>query len=706
MSNKEVKSTNLEAIHKEATDRFSEIMDAEKDQRKLAVDDALFVDAEDGQWEADIAKKRADRPRYTLDRTSGALDQVNGDQRQNRTQIKVRASTGGDDDIAKIQTGLIRSIENNSDATSIYDNGFDEEIKGGYGGWRILTAFNDDDVFEQDIVMAPIRSAASSLFLDPNAKRFDRSDGMFGFLTEDMQTKRFEKDFPDASITDFSTDLYTTGSCALWFRQNVIKLAEYWRVKLVDTEIGLLSDGRVIDLREEKAVLDELVAKGVTVLKTRQTQKRKIESYIMNGAEILKGPMPWAGKYIPLIAVYGRTSNVQGKEFVRGMVRKAKDPQRIYNYAKSNEIETTALTPKDPYFVTPAQIMGHESAYENFNQLNQPFLPFNNDPTNPGPPKRGGAPQVQQALILQSQSAREDIYATTGIQPPSLGLNPEMQSGKAVIAQQKMGDRGTFIFTDNLQKAIKYTGDILIDLIPRIYDTQRMVRVLNFDGTGEDVQINAKSFSEINEPITDDQTGEQIIVNDLSQGKYETVVETGPAYSTLREESAQQLIDLATGSPVFEQVALDLIAKNLPILESEELTERVRAMMIKNGVVQPTEKETEELGLNQPQQPSEEQLALLENLRMQTAQMMADIQNKNADTDNKDAKTLQTKLQAQKVAVDAYNSLIDAYKTQVEAGIPLQIDENQLRKQQQAIIDLSQEELVVNNISLDNAGQV
>jgi len=689
----------LQAIHKEALERFENVSTAEQDQREKAIEDAKFAHAEDGQWEEDAKEKRKDRPRYTLNRVAGALDQVNGDQRQNRTQIKVRPQTGGNKEVAKIKMGLARSIENQSDAESIYDSAFDEVITSGYGGWRVLTQFTGDDSFEQEIVIAPVKSAASSLYFDNSSEKYDKRDALWAFYIKDIPQEAFSREFPDAAFNDFENPIYYTGTCNGWFRQNKVRIAEYWRVELVDAEIGLMSDGRVLNLTEEKDVVDELASKGVTVLKTRQTKIRKVESYIMNGAEILQGPQEWAGKYIPLVPVYGRTYNIQGKEYIRGMVRIAKDPQRIYNYAASTAIETTALTPKDPYWVTPKQVLGHEDKYRSFNTMNSPFMLYNEDPDNPGPPKRTGSPTVQQALIEQRTQAAQDVYATTGIYPTALGLNPGLQSGKAIIAQDKKGDRSTFVFSDNLHKSIKYTGDVLEDLMPRIYDTERVVTILNFDGTTEDVKVNAEGINEFNKTVIDEQTGKPVIVNDLSAGKYETYVEAGAAYTTLREESAQQLIELAAASPRFEAMATDMIAKNLNVLEGEELTKRIRAAMIKEGTIQPTEEEIQELGLNQgPPEPSPEQIALLENLQMQTAEIMAKIENINADTDGKDAKTLETKLKAQKTAIDGLNAMMSAFKAQVESGIPLGVTEQQIRMAQEGIVSLSQEELVSGNI--------
>ena len=686
----------LQAIHKEALDRFENVSNTEHDQRTKAIEDANFAHAEDGQWEDDAKEKRRDRPRYTLNRVAGALDQVNGDQRQNRTQIKVRPQTGGTKDIAKIKMGLSRSIENLSDAESIYDAAFDETITSGYGGWRLLTQFTDDDSFDQEIVIAPVKSAASSMYFDTSAEKYDKRDAQWAFYIKDVNIDVFTRDYPNAAITDFSDSMYYTGNCSGWFRQNKVRIAEYWKVKLVDAEVGLMSDGRVLNLTEEKDVIDELAAKvpSVTVLKKRKTKIRKVQSFIMNGAEILEGPMEWAGKYIPLVPVYGRAYNIQGKEFIRGMVRLAKDPQRIYNYATSTAIEATALTPKDPIWITAKQAKGHEDKLKSFNTSNSPFMLYNTDQEAPGAPQRTGAPSVQQSLIQQQSQASLDIYAATGIQPPSLGLNPEMQSGKAIIAQQRMGDRSTFVFSDNLHKSIKYTGDILDDLMPRIYDTQRVITVLNFDGSTEDIEVNAGALNDFNQVVVDEETGKPVIVNDLSVGKYETYIEAGPAYTTLRQESAQQLIDLTAASPRFEQLATDLIAKNLNILESDELTQRIRGLMIKEGTVQPTADEIKELGLDQPQQPDPEQEALLENVRLQTAELMSKIELNNAKIDKTDAETLDTKLEAQNSAIDSYKKLMDAYKTQIELGVDLGVTEAIIAQAQEGIINLTQEELV------------
>lgn len=666
-------------LHQTALKRFEIIESKEREQRELAIEDIKFAQTEDGQWEDDAIEKRRGRPRYTINRVAGAIDQLIGDQRQNRTSIKARPVSGGaTEDIAKTYSGLIKNIETQSKAENAYDSAYDETVNGGYGGWRVVTQFNDDDSFDQDVKIKPIQGATTSLWFDPSAKEYDKRDAGYAFLTLDMSKDEYKMKYPEGKAVDFDQNHYNQSWCSSWVQEDSIRVAEYWVKTPITKEIGLLSDGRTIDLKEEAAALDELAADGIKVLKTRKVKSHKLQMYVIDGAGILEGPSEWAGKYIPLIPVYGRQCVIEGVEFVRGVVRFAKDSNRIYNYTTSAAIETAALTPKDPYWYTPKQVAGHEDKYRNFNTQNSPFMPYNPDPLNPGPPARTGAPAVQTAFVQQIQQASMDLYHVTGMQPPSLGANPELKSGKAIQAQEKLGDRGSYIFTDNLAKSIEYTGEILIDLIPKIYDTERQVRVMQQDGESELVQIN--------QTIRDAQTGEDVIVNDLSQGKYDIVAETGPAFATQRQESAQQIIELMGASPVFEQVAIDLVAKDLPILESKELTKRVRKLMIGQGIIEPTEDEVKELGLDQPQQPDPQQLAVTENIQIQTEKLISDIENQ-------DAKTLQVTIDTQNATIKAYKDLMDAMKTKTESGIPLTIDDRNIVIKQQDIMEEAQQQI-------------
>jgi hypothetical protein len=672
-------ATKDDQLHRTAFSRFERVETKERNQRRLAIEDLKFAQTEDGQWDEAAIEKRSGRPRYTINRIAGAIDQLIGDQRQNRTSIKIRPVAGGaTEDVAETLTGLIRNIETQSKAENAYDCAFDEVVNGGYGGWRVVTDFNDDDAFEQDIRIKPLMGATTSLWFDDAAKEYDKRDAMWAFVTVDMSIDEHKERFPNSAMVGWSQEQFNSNGCSLWKSENTVKVAEYWRKMPFTKEIAKLSDGRVIDLDEDGAALNELAAKGIDVLQKRKVQSHKVEMVLMDGGGVLGKPKQWAGKYIPLIPVYGRQCFIEGREYTRGLVRFAKDANRIYNYATSAAIETAALTPKDPIWITPKQTENFLPQLRNFNTQNSPFMMYNPDPNAPGIPGRGGAPAVQGAFLQQIQQASMDLYHVTNMQPPSLGANPELKSGKAIQAQEKLGDRGSFIFSDNLAKSIEYTAEILVDLMPRIYDTPRQARIMARDGETELVEINQTVF--------DEETRKDIIVNDLSLGKYDVVAETGPAFSTQRQESAEQIISLISQSPLFEGIAMDLVAKDLPILESKELTKRVRKLYIQQGTIEPTEEEIKELGLDQPQQPDKQQEAITTNIEMQTEELMGKIEER-------DAKTLQITIDTQNSTIKAYKDLMDAYKVQRETGIPLTSDDRNIILKQQDIIEEAQQNI-------------
>lgn len=677
----------MEKLHAKALKQFEAIQDAERESRKLAVEDMRFVNVEGAQWEDDF-DKRADKPRPTINRVAGLVDQVTGAHRQDRSSIKyVAMSDDASNEVADIKSGMARNIENESDATTVYDMAFDETVTGGYGGWRVLTEFEDEG-FDQVIRLSRIRSAATCLFFDVNASAYDKRDAKHAFLIEDIHPHAFEEDYPEASKTNFPVEDFSESWQREWFRPENVRTAEYWWKEPCVKNIALLSDGRIIDKDEEAAVLDELQLLGITIERERKVETHKVYMAKMNGHEFLSEAKEFPSKFIGLVPEYGKVTNIEGQCHIRGLTRFSKDPQRIYNYATSAAIEAAASVPKDPYFVTPAQVKGYESQYENFNVQNNPFMFFNPDGENPGIPQRGGAPQVQQAILLQIAQAEQDIYATSNIYPPSLGMNPTLQSGVALKHQDEKGDRGAFIFTDNHLKSIRYTGEIISDMIPRVYDKQRMVRILNLDGTVEMKEINKIEADIVGVPVIDRQTGKEVIVNDLTAGKYGTTVDTAPAYRTQKMESFTQLVELSAASPIFAQLATDLIAKNLNALEAGELHKRIRKQMVMSGTIDPTEEEIEELGLDQPKQPDPAQQAITDNLNMDTEKKKGEIMLNDAKESEAVAKTQQT-------TIDAYKTLIEAYEKQIAAGIQLTQTDLNLKMQAQAMIELANEKVKV-----------
>jgi hypothetical protein len=668
----------LDELHATALKQYEATQDKERDSRDQAIEDMRFTNVVGAQSEDDF-DKRADVYKGEINRVAGLVDQVTGGQRENRSSIKyIPTGDGVDNDTAEVKSGLARNIENLSDASTIYDQGFDETVTGGYGGWGLVTEYEEDG-FNQRIKLRGIRSAASSLYFDVNAVEYNKKDAKHAFLVTGVHPDLFASEYPNASIHDFPVQKYSNAD---WFSDDQVLCAEYWWKEPYKKTIALLSDGRVIDIKEEADVIDELAASGAEILKTRTVETHKVYMMKMNGAEWLSDPKEFPSKYIPLVPEYGRISHIENKTYIRGLIRFAKDAQRIYNYETSNQVQIGAEMMDDPVWVTAAQAKGYESQFNNYKTERPPVMLFNADPENPGPPSRTGAPSVQQGAMVRIKQAEMDIYATTNMYPPSLGLNVGLESGVALKHQDEKGDRGSYVFIDNHLKSIKYTGEIIEDMISRVYDTEQVVAILNIDGSVESVPINQMQKDSLGIPMIDTKTGKEVVVNDLT-AKFGTVVDVSPAFSTQKKESLDQLLELIAADDTFRQISTDLLAKNASVLESDELYKRSRKLMINQGIAEPTEEESEDLGLNQDQPVDPAQQALTDNLNMDTEKKMTEI------TLN-DAKEAQTVADTQKKTIDGYEVLIKTIMTKTEAGIPLNQDDIKLMRDSQAMIEIAQ----------------
>jgi hypothetical protein len=628
--------------------RYEEATSTEYDNREKATEDVRFSQLEDAQWDNEAFERRRNRPRYTINKIAVAENQVIGEQRQGRMAIKVRPAGGQATlDISNTYNGLIKNIENVSKARNAYDTAFKFQVMAGFGAWRIITEYSDEDTFDQDIVIKQISDPLAQVWFDPLAKDENKRDAKYCFISYDMALDTFKQVYPDATPTDFENTRTTNYYYRNWFTAETVRVAEYFERIPYKKKLILLTDGRVIDYKKYKKVKDELATQGVFGVvengkeRTKTIKTHKVIWRKISGAETLEGPKEWPGKYIPVVPVYGFNFYMDNNHFYRGMTRLAKDAQRVYNYTTSAKVEATALTPKDPYWLTSKQAEGYESQLQNFNVRNNPFMFYNVDPQAPGPPSRTGAPAVQSALIEQTQQADQDIKATTGKFAPSIGENPRDESGRAIIAQQQKGDAATYELIDNLAKGIEYTGEILLDLIPRIYDTERQVRIIKEDGETE--------FVTINQVIEDRQSGQKIKLNDLSQGKYDVVSTYGPSVATKRQESLMFLRDMAQASPLFAQVSPDLMAKNVDFAYADELSARLRKVMLQQGLVQPNEKEQQEMQANAPKGPDPIQQQMFIKLQLENEELAAKIdriaienENKRVDTEKSRAELNET----------------------------------------------------------------
>ena len=577
--------------------------DGDRDNREEMADDLRFAAGD--QWDAGDREQREEdgRPALQLNQVPQFIRQVTGDIRLNRPAIKVRpVDSGADVKLAEVYTGLIRHIEAASHGTTVYVTGGESAARCGLGHWRVVTEFLPD-AFEQEIRLQAIDNPFAVLW-DPLSQMPTRSDANFCFVDSQMQKEVFEEEYPDASLTEFDTKRVDS-NLAYWYSNDLITVSEYWRKEKVSKTIGLTTDGAVVDLTN----VPEAEYKQRGIVRTRTVETHQVRQYITNGVEILDGPFDWPGRHIPIVPVVGEEVHL-GENVVRyGIVRFLKDPNRLHNYWHTMLAETIALAPKAPYVVTPAQIAGYEDMWEDANKRALPYLLYNPDPGNNAPPQRQAPVETPVAAIQGMAAARDAMHNTTGIHPPSLGAQGNETSGRAILARQQEGDVGTFVFIDNLAKAIAYTGEILVDIIPQIYDTQRIVRIL-----GEDQ--SAEEMVEINRVVGEDEDGTPLLENDLSVGKYDVVVETGPSFNTKRQEAAASMVEFMRVNPDGGAIIADLLVKNLDWPQAEEIAERLKKLL-PPGLADD--------GPPVPQGPTPEQQVLIEQARADTAKSQAEI---------------------------------------------------------------------------------
>lgn len=649
-----------QAIIDEALDRFDTASDSWSYCYNDSLEDIEFVDSEDGQWDDSVRQARVNRPCLTFDKLSSAVDQVVGQQLQMLPGVKVRGAEEGDGDVAEIYEGLIRQIEQRGNKA--YKTAFKFSVKGGWGVWMIDHDYQDDISMNQDIILREIKNPFSVLF-DPIIQIQDMKECRYAFMFDDIEKDEFQRMYPKAK-TGVGEDFYSTGNMKTWINEDTIRVADYFRIVMEERRLVQLSTGEVVDYADIEPIIDELNFKGVTITNERLVEGRKLERFKITGLEVLE-EYECVGRYIPLVPLLGKTSNINGKFLTRGLVRKAKDAQRMYNYSRSTAIEVTALQPKQPLMATPAMIKGHEDRYRNLMTSNDPVLLFNFDQGQK--PFREPPAQPSGALLTDVQISSDDIKSTTGIFDASLGARGNETSGRAIRERQLQGNIATYEFVDELVESIKYTGEIFVDMIPKIYDAERQIRIL-----GED---DAEEIKVINKPQLDLQTGETVIINDLNRGHYDIKVTTGPSFSTRRSETAEQLGTLFGQNPQMAQLGADIYFKSLDLVGADELVERVRKAGIKQGVIEPNEDEKQEITAAQQQ----EQQMKAQAMQIEMAMKQAEVANEQAAAKERESKTILNTVKAQveqlelaQAQQDLEAQRIAAMRLRQTVGMPIQ----------------------------------
>lgn len=577
-----------------AKKRLKEATLADAHNRIAGLNDLRFLNGGEEQWDEVERKNRAKkRPMLTINILPKFVNRLVGDIRQNTPSIKIRPiDDKASVDIADIRAGIIRNIEYFSNADMIYEDAFKMVASCGLGAWRILTRFITEESFEQEIYIDYIRNPFN-VYLDPSGKK------EWGFVIDRMKKEDFKAQYPSADFTAFAD--MAGGDNEMWWSEDSISKVEYWEMVKTIVSIVQLEDGNIIDEADYKTLPEEYRS---PIVKQRKAEKVEIKQYILTGVDILKENQ-WAGEYIPIVLVEGRTLNIEGKQYRKSLIRDAIDPQKLLNYWHTLGAETIALAPKTPLMVTPKQVEGFEDDYKRANIENFPYLKFNPDPQFPGAPQRQYNTSMPSGIFTEIQMAESNIENTIGVSEAWLGKPSNERSGVAIAERRRGSDIGTYEFVNNLERAIIETGTIINDLIPHIYDTDRDVTVRKVDGSEHFVPINTTAngameriksnplrYGGMNlQKLRQSAMGDGAVgFNDISEGRYAVAITVGPSYATARLEAREEVGKLLQTSPDMFKIAGDLFIKNMDFKGADELAERLRKTIPPN-LIEPREGE-------------------------------------------------------------------------------------------------------------------
>lgn len=534
--------------------RFQLADEATSEVRAMMLDDVRFARLADQWTEAakrDRSRPGKERPMLVVNRLLQFRDKVVNEIRQNTPSIRIRpVADGADVDTADVLMGIVRHIQDNSNASIAYDTAVEWQVDIGLGYIRIRSDWASDDSFDQDIFIDRMVDPFKA-YMDPNSIQPDGSDMEWCIIAENIPKDEFKRIAPDADMTAWS--LASNGDAMGWYSRDTVRIAEYFWIEkepdvLIDQESGMM----------------------------REVERRRcLWAKIAGDSVIEQGELPT--KYIPIVPVLGHEVWVDGKRYLSGLVRNAKDAQRLYNYYLSANAENVALSPKAP-FIGMAGQFENDPNWGRANQDSLAYLEY--DPVaiagNPAPPpQRAQPPQASSAILDALQLAEQDIMQSMGIYQPSLGGESNETSGRALLLRQKQSETGNFHYQDNLARSVRHVGRIILDMIPKVYTRARVMRILGEDGVPQTVNLDpgipqASMYTDRHDVDS---------IYNPGVGTYDVVCDAGPSYATKRDEAANMMLMLTQANPELFNLIGDLMLKNMDWPGADDIAKRLQSML-------------------------------------------------------------------------------------------------------------------------------
>ena len=641
-------------LHTEALAQFGDIQSAMRDERLQCLQDRRFYSLAGSQWEGPLWDQFENKPKFEVNKIHLAVIRIINEYRNNRITVDFVSKDGEENDkLADVCDGLYRADENDSVANEAYDNAFEEAVGGGFGAWRLRTAYEDEEDPEDDrqrIKIEPIFDADSSVFFDLGAKRQDKSDAKYCFVVTSM-TRQAYKDTWGDDPTDWPKIIHQYEFD--WCTPDVVYVAEYYKVEERSETIRIFQNisgeeerYSQADFANDETLEETLLAVGSMEVRQKRVKRKKVRKYVLSGGKVLEDAGYIAGKCIPVVPVFGKRWFVDNIERCMGHVRLAKDAQRLKNMQLSKLGEISALSSVEKPILVPEQVAGHQMMWAEDNLKDYPYLLINpvtdqnGNQAISGPVAYTKSPNIPPAMAALLQITEQDMQDILGNAQGADKMVSNV-SGKAVEMIQARVDMQTFIYMSNFAKGMKRCGEIWLSMAKDVY-TESKRRMKTLTQTGETDVV------ELMQPTIDQETGEIVMANDLGAAAFDVNVDVGPSSSSRKSATVRALTGMLqiTQDPETAQVLGAMAMMNMEGEGIEDANSYFRKKLLRMGVVQPTDKEKEELMAemqNTPQDPNAMYLqAAAANEEAKAAKARADTVETIANSELRRAQTLET----------------------------------------------------------------
>ena len=611
--------------HDKALQMLSKAQDADSDMRDQVRETNAFLTARDGQWEAGYLPD-IKMPKYTLDKCNPIVDSIASQIEEQEFAVKVKPADGqASKDTAVIYDGLIRNIQNISNAVAVFNGVSRRSIATGLSGCRVVQEYASPDSFDQDLMIKPLSDFENRVWFGPYELP-DASDAMYCWVFEAMSPDDYEAQYPEGSKQGLTQDFWED----IWFdKPDVIMVAEFIYKTYKTVELVKMSDGEVYEDDDDfKKVVEELRETGVMEVNRKTKRVCEIKTRMMDGKDWLTPEQDTVFRDLPVIQCAANFQITQNKPVYWGAIDKLLDQQRLYNYSFSKQVAETALAPTETIVMTKQQAVGND--YSRINSNPKPIITYTHVDGQPAPYKMP-PPNVNPALEVIKQSTSNDINVSAGQFNANMGNNAGLQSGAAIGLQIDKGDSSNLKYVQDREAFVGRVGQILVNAIPYTYDAERQIRIVGEDGT-EDMET-------INTSIFDNETQQVVELNNMAAGTYDVVCNAQKTFKNRQDTMNNTILQLASVKPEILDFAADIILKNADGAGLDAISERYRAQMLPQGIIPQEQWTDEELAqaqeaqqaaAQQPQEPTiDEQLAQSQLMMGQAELQKVQVQTAN-----------------------------------------------------------------------------